>query len=253
MCGRCAPLSRRRLLLGGAACATLAGCDEIPLPDLVSDDQVEAMGLRAWEDIRSQVPASRDGARARRLATVARRCLQAAGEAPGDWEVTLFASDQINAFALPGRKIGVFEGMFRAARAEDELAAIVGHEIGHLRADHAQARMNAEVAKDLGLRLIAFVLQLGDVEYAAGIAAALGMGVQYGLVLPYSRAQELEADRIGLQIAAEAAYDPAAAVALWQRMDSLAGERPPEFLSTHPAPTARIEEIRAMLPELRQG
>lgn len=111
--------------------------------------------------------------------------------------------------------------------------------------------MNAQVAKDWGLRLIALVLRWREVEYAADIAAALGLGVEYGLVLPYSRRQELEADRLGLTLMASAGFEPAQAVELWRRMDVAASPRLPDFLATHPAPQDRIEAIEAMLPELR--
>ena len=169
------------------------------------------------------------------------------------WEAVVFASPQVNAFALPGNKIGVFEGMFQVAGDEDHLAAIVGHEIGHLGADHAQERMNAQVAKQLGLRAITLILDIGQVEYAREIAAALGLGIEYGLILPYSRDQELEADRLGLELMAQADFQPEAAVILWQRMEAVTRGRPPEFLATHPAPQSRIEAIEALLPDLRQG
>jgi len=245
----CPCATRRRFLTGSLAAATLplAGCDEVSLPNLVSPEQVEAMGLQAWQQINKTVPVSRNPSGRAAVDRVARRCLQGAGEPPAEWEVTLFASEQVNAFALPGRKIGIYEGMFRAARAEAELAAVIGHEIGHVQANHAKERMNAEVARNLGLRLVAIVLQVGDVQYAEGIAAALGVGLQYGLVLPYSRQQELEADRLGLTTMAQAGFDPAAAVTLWQRMDRIAGDGPPAFLSTHPAPQARIRRIEEMI------
>jgi len=141
--------------------------------------------------------------------------------------------------------------MFRVGQNEDQLAAVVGHEIGHVQAEHGQERINAQVAKDWGLRLIAFLLQMGDVEFAAEIAAALGLGVEYGLVLPYSRSQELEADRFGIRLMAEAGYRPPEAIAFWQRMQAAGGAQQPEFLSTHPAPQSRIEELREMLGQLK--
>ena len=250
MCGSC--LTRRGLLgLGGAGALSLvAACDEAPDIDLISDEAVEAMGLRAWADIRASAPVSQDPALQALLDRVAARLLAAEGEAPGDWEVVVFARPDANAFALPGRKIGVFEGMFHVTANPDQLAAIVGHEIGHLQAGHGQERMNAQIAKSWGLRLVALLLNLGDVEYAAEIAAALGLGVEYGLVLPYSRRQELEADRLGLTTMAEAGFRPAEAVELWRRMGAASGARGPEFLATHPAPESRIERIEAMLPEL---
>ena len=246
MCNVC--VGRRSLLLGGAAAvATLPACDRI---DLVSDEEVERMGLAAWEEMTREMPRSSNALRRETLDTISRRILTAGGERPGDWEVVLFAREDANAFALPGRKIGVFEGMFEVAGSDDQLAAIVGHEIGHVAAEHSKERMEAQVAGSVGIRLLAWLLQAGDIEYAGEIAAALGVGVQYGLILPYSRRQELEADRLGLIAMAQADYDPREAVDLWRRMEAANDRRTPEFLATHPAPDSRIEAIEEMLPEL---
>jgi predicted Zn-dependent protease len=231
----------------GTASALVAGCDQIANLNLVSDATVEEMGLRAWQDIRRTVPPSRNMAATGAAERVAAPLLVASGERRERWEVVVFADPAINAFTLPGRKIGIFEGMFRVARNDDQLAAVIGHEIGHLRADHARQRMNAQVAKGWGLRIVALLLNLSGVNYGPEIAAALGLGVEYGLVLPYSRRQEFEADRLGLQLTAKAGFRPEEAITLWQRMDALAGPRPPQFLATHPAPEARIKAIREIL------
>jgi len=243
-------MNRRTILglSGAAALPMLAGCDDV---DLVSDETVEAMGLEAWADIRRTSPLAADDDLQATLNQVSTRLLRAANEAPDAWEVLVFRGPEINAFALPGRKIGVYEGMFQVVANEDQLAAIVGHEIGHLQAEHSQERMNAQVAQGWGMRALSLILQLGEVEYAAEIAAALGIGVKYGLVLPYSRRQELEADRLGLLTMAGAGFRPEQAVALWQRMEAATANRAPEFLATHPAPESRIAEIEAMLAELR--
>lgn len=250
MCGK--GMTRRRVLTcaGAAALPILPGCN-VPV-DLVSDETVEAMGLRAWDEIRAASPVARDPELRSSLDRVSARLLSAAGQRPADWEVLVFARPEINAFALPGNKIGVFQGMFRVIENEDQLAAVVGHEIGHLQADHSQERMNAQLSANWGLSLLSYLLRLGDVEYAAEIAAALGLGVEYGLVLPYSRRQELEADRLGLLAMASAGFAPEQAADLWRGMDAAAGPRRPEFLATHPAPSSRIEAIEEMLPEIRR-
>ncbi|MBJ3761374.1 M48 family metallopeptidase [Maribius pontilimi] len=245
MCHTC--LSRRSFLTLAAA-GTVTGCDGPP--DLVSDEQVEAMGLQAWEELRAQTAPSRNRDYQGALDQVSRRLLSAQGASLDNWEILVFASDQINAFALPGGKIGVYEGMFDVFANEDQLAAIVGHEIGHLGAEHAQKRMSAQVAKNAGIRLLAWILNVGDVQYANEIAAALGLGVEVGLLLPYSRDQELEADALGLQTMAAANYDPREAVSLWQRMQAAQGARGPEFLATHPAPDSRIRQIEDILQTL---
>lgn len=248
MC-QCHAVSRRRFLSGGAAASTLvlSGCDEIRVPNLVSEAQVQAMGQQAWDEIRATTPVSRSNRLTAAVDEVAVRCIRAAGEDPADWDVALFEVPEVNAFALPGRRIGIYEGMLGVAEDASQLAAVIGHEIGHVQARHAQERISAELAQQYGLRVIQFLLHLGNVEFADGIAAALGVGMQFGLILPYSRRQELEADRLGIDIMRVASFDPAAAVTLWERMDAMAGDRPPGFLSTHPAPGTRIEKIREML------
>ncbi len=235
-------------LLGAVALApSLAGCERIA-PFLVSDETVEQLGIETWTRLRQQMPVSRDPVAQRRVAEIATRLLTAAGETPSRWEVQVFAQPEVNAFVLPGRKIGVLEGMLRLARSEGELAAVIGHEIGHLQADHSRERVSAETLKHWGLQLISFLLQVNEVEFAREIAALLGVGVEFGLVRPYGRAQELEADRLGVFMMAKAGYDPRDAAELWRRMEARGGGAP-AILSTHPAPRDRIEAIEAMIPE----
>ena len=136
--------------------------------------------------------------------------------------------------------------MFGVAQNDAQLAAIVGHEI-NLQTEHAQKRISAQIAKDAGIRIVAFFLNVGGVEYGREIAAALGVGVDVGLLLPYSRNQEIEADALGLRTMASAGYDPQAAVALWEAMQAASQGRPPEFLATHPTPQSRIREIEQIL------
>lgn len=247
-------ITRRRLLKlsGAAALPLLSGCDDPPV-DLVSDETMERLGLETWEEIRAQSRVAGDRDLQAEVDRVSGRLLAAAGERPSDWEVVVFARPEVNAFALPGRKIGIFDGMFRVIGSPGQLAAVVGHEIGHLQAEHGQQRVNAQLSAEWGMSLVSLLLRLGDVEYAAEIAAALGLGVEYGLLLPYSRDHELEADRLGLFTMAEAGYAPEEAVALWRGMDAAAETRLPQFLATHPAPAARIEAIEAMLPEVRES
>jgi predicted Zn-dependent protease len=246
-------LSRRDFVfvLVGAGGAVLAGCagGETGLGlDLVSDEQVEQMGVENWERIRSETPASDNRAYQQTLQQVGGNLLQAAGENPADWEMVVFEGAEANAFALPGNKIGVFEGLFDYAENEDQLATVIGHEIAHNQAEHAAERLSSQAATNVGLQLISVALQAGNIGYANQVAALLGAGAQYGLILPYSRNQELEADRNGLLIMAEAGYDPRESVELWRNM-ATAGERPPDFLSTHPGPEDRIAQLESLMPE----
>lgn len=245
----CSCMTRRGLLLGGASLgvAPLAGCDEV---SLVSDAEMARLGEESWAQIIAQTPESRNAELKSATSAVAARLLNAEGDQLSNWDIRVFANPQVNAFALPGGKIGVYEGMFKAARTPDQLAAIIGHEIGHLKAEHAKKRVSAQVAKDSGVQLVAWLLEAGDVQFAREIAGALGVGVELGLVLPYSRNQEVEADRLGLITMHAAGFDASQAITLWQRMQELGGSRGPEFLATHPDPSARIEEIRETLPSL---
>jgi predicted Zn-dependent protease len=236
------------LAMGAVLVAGCAGSGETGLGiDVVSEEQVQQMGIESWERIRSETPVSEDEAAQQTADEVAGNLLRAAGADPGEWEVVVFQGDQANAFALPGGKIGIYDGMFQAVQNEAQLAAVVAHEIGHLQAEHARERVSSEVATQGVVQLVSAALQVGNVAYANAIAGALGAGAQYGVLLPYSRNQELEADRIGLQLMAQAGYDPRETLAFWQRMQQQGGE-PPAFLSTHPTPGNRIEQLQELMP-----
>lgn len=217
--------------------------------NVVSEEQVQQMGVESWQRIRSETEPSDNQSYQQTAERVADRLLSAAGANPDAWEVVVFEGDQANAFALPGKKIGVYEGMFQLAESEDQLAAVIGHEIGHVEAEHSAERVNTQVTTQGALQLVSAALQVGNIQYANMIAGALGAGAQYGVLLPYSRNQELEADRIGLENMAQAGYDPRASIELWQNMQSTGGGAPPAFLSTHPAPEQRIEELQELMPE----
>lgn len=247
MCQSC---FTRRAFLGASLTApvALSSCDDAP--NLVSDEEAARMGQEAWEQMLETTPLSRNRSFQQALDSVSMRLLDAAGAGPEGWEIEVFASPDINAFALPGGKIGVYEGMFNVVQNEAQLAAIVGHEIGHLEAEHAQKRMSAQIARNAGVRVIAFFLNIGGIEYGAEIAAALGLGLDVGLLLPYSRDQEIEADALGLGTMSAAGFNPREAVTLWERMQAANSNRSPEFLATHPTPQSRIREIEQILQTL---
>lgn len=251
---RAAEMSRRgfmAVLVGfsGTALVACVGPGQTGLGlGLVSAEEAEQLGVQSWEQIRSEVPVSKNATYQRALQQVSTNILTAIGQNPASWEAVVFESKEANAFALPGNKIGVYEGMFAIATDVNELAAVVGHEVGHNQAEHARERLSSAAATQTGVQLLGAALQIGNIGYASEIAGLLGAGVQYGLILPYSRNQELEADSIGLINMAKAGYDPRAAIKLWQNMQA-AGERAPEFLSTHPAPESRIAALEAKMPE----
>ncbi|OYZ03867.1 MAG: hypothetical protein B7Y29_07615 [Thiotrichales bacterium 16-46-22] len=164
-------------------------------------------------------------------------------EVVGDnWEVTLFESDQVNAFALPGGKIGVYTGILKFANNQDRLAAVVAHEIAHVLSHHANERVSAATLANIGMVALAIAGSRNQNTQLA--VAALGLGVQYGVIMPYSRAHEVEADLLGLDIMAKAGFDPREAAKLWEAMKGERKQSIPEWMSTHPSDDTRINSLR---------
>ena len=248
-------ISRRVFLLtlAGGAGSLLVGCDREDVRQvtakLISQENLREMGLQTWERIRGQFPLSRNGALQRRLQPIGVRVVRAARGNPEEWEFAVFGGGQINAFAVPGGKVGFFEGMFAAAKNDAQIGAVLGHEIGHLNAKHPEERIVASFAKQIGIAVVLAALRAGDVDYANEIAGLLGAGVELGIIRPYSRRQELEADRLGVEYLARAGYPAEEAVAFWTHMMALGRSRPqpPAFLSTHPSDEKRIEALRQVL------
>ena len=165
------------------------------------------------------------------------------------WEVNVEKNDQLNAYCMPGGKIMVYSGMMEKLQAtDDELAAVIGHEMSHALREHGRERMSQAYVQQFGLQALAAVF-----TSSAGSAAvqAAGAGSQLFFALPNSRLQETEADRMGLELAARAGYNPDAAVTLWQKMTSMNKGAPPQFLSTHPASENRIADLKALAPKVR--
>ncbi len=209
------------------------------------DAQVNQMGLQAFEQLKQKKPISKNPRYIRFANCVAKALTQVVG---GQWEVVVFKDPTLNAFALPGNKIGIHSGLVEFVDNADQLAAVVGHEIGHVLARHSNERLSEKMAVNTGINLISAVASpstpLG--QTAIGL---LGVGAQYGVLLPFSRTHESEADVIGLELMAKAGFDPRQSVVLWQKMAAANnGPRPPEILSTHPAPTSRIENLQKQLP-----
>ncbi len=165
------------------------------------------------------------------------------------WEINVEKSDQVNAYCMPGGKIMVYTGLISKLNAtDDELGAVIGHEIAHALREHGRERMSQAYVQQFGLQALASL-----VTGSAGGAAvqAAGMGSQLFFALPNGRNQETEADKIGLELSARAGYNPDAAITLWEKMGKLGGAKPPEFFSTHPANDTRIANLRALAPKVR--
>ncbi len=253
MCRLC--LSRRGLLAGLGA-AGLAACTENAETGrsqlvLVDDGQLAALAQDAWQEVTAQVPPVRDPAAHARLARIGAPIARASGRNL-DWEFVVLDSPDFNAFVLPNGKVGFFRGLLEFARSDDEIGSVLGHEVGHVVARHAAERVSQELALQAGVSIAQAVLSGENGEGAAEIGAALGMGATFGVILPYSRRHELEADRVGVELMREAGFDPAAAVRFWERMSTRAGAQaqPPEVLSTHPADGRRLEELKRAVAAL---
>ncbi len=220
-CRCCGGITRRSLLTGAATAALLplAGCDSaVPswLADLLVPEDVAAeLGARAFREILAATPPARDPGLQRRLAAVGERIVAASSSTWPDWQFVVLDSPQLNAFALPGGKVGVFTGMLRIMANEAQLATVLGHEVGHVNARHAAQRIVAENAVTLALRLGASLLAFGDSPIPPQLVVALGGTLaDVGLIRPFGRAQELQADELGLRYMARAGYDPAESVAV---------------------------------------
>jgi predicted Zn-dependent protease len=253
--------SRRTFLKGAAVAASLplGGCDAA-VPDwladvLVPEPMAAELGTAAFREILQRTPPLRDAGVQRQVAAIGRRIVEASEPTWTEWQFVALDSPEINAFALPGGKVGVFTGMLEVAANEAQLATVLGHEVGHVNARHGAQRIVAEHALALALRLGGTLLALSDAPVPPELVVALGGSLaDVGLIRPFSRSQELQADALGLRYMARAGFDPNEAVAFWQRMASLErGNRVPAFLSTHPAGERRIEELKELLPTVQRG
>jgi predicted Zn-dependent protease len=239
----------------------IAGCATSPLGRsqvmLIGDAEMDKMGVEAFEQLKSQGKVSTESSSNAYVTCVANAITGALDpkDVPGGsgpWEVRVFQDDTANAFALPGRKIGVHTGLLKVAKNQDQLATVLGHEVGHVLARHGAERVSDQMATELAASGVGAVLgAVGDPNSPShGLAmAALGVGAQ-GMVLKFSRTQESEADLLGLDVMAKAGFDPRESVPLWQNMEAASkGSRPPEFLSTHPNPETRIHDLQQRIPQ----
>ena len=221
-----------------------------------SEDELASMAAMQFTQIKLQTPVSKDPDYNRRVQRVGNKIAKVVSDdiPNADWEFVVFEDDsQINAFAMPGGKVAVYTGLLKVARTDDELAIVMGHEIAHVAARHSNERFSQELIKSGLMNVGAIALSGSGLSSVEGelLLTAVGAGAELGVMLPFSRKHESEADHIGLLYAASAGYDPYAAITFWERMEELEkeGERPPEFLSTHPAGKTRIRRLWTKMPE----
>lgn len=241
------------LLLVGCATNPETGRSQVIL---VSAQDEAQMGLESFSQIKKAEKISDNHMAIDRVNEVGRRIVTAIGrEVPhAEWEFVVFESEALNAFALPGGKVGVYTGILELTSTDDELAAIMGHEIAHVTLRHSGERVTQQMAV-AGLAVGSEIYMESedmDSEDRWAVRAGLGAGSAVFFTLPFSRTHETEADVIGLRYAAGAGYDPRAAITFWQKMKMASeGEgRPPEFLSTHPSPDNRIARLEELAPQL---
>lgn len=243
----------------------LQTCGSVPLTgrrqlQLVSDQQVIALSLQQYQEFMRTAPVIRGTANAQMVQRVGTRVANAVETFLKNngyeselqnyaWEFSLVKEPSVNAFAMPGGKIVIYEGLLPVTQSEEALAVVVGHEIAHVVAKHSAERMSQQVAAQYGGAIAGGLL--GNSLGAQLGQQVFGLGAQYGVMLPYARKQEYEADELGLAFMALAGYDPRAAVPFWTRMaQSSQGGRTPEFLSTHPTDANRIANLEKIMPNV---
>jgi predicted Zn-dependent protease len=214
---------------------------------IMPDAQVDQMGLQSFATLKQQKPISQNPQYNQLASCIAGAITQEVG---GGWEVVVFEDSSPNAFALPSNKIGVYTGMITLVDGnQEQLAAVIGHEVGHVLAKHSNERASQDMAVNQGLGMVQTMSNPQTVmgQTAMGL---LGIGAEYGILKPYSRTHESEADIIGMDLMAKAGFDPNQSITLWQKMDQASqGQQPIEFMSTHPAHATRIQQLQQHIPQ----
>ena len=268
-------LSRRNVLNGLAAggaltsAAGLSACATNPetgrkqfLALSPGEAQLGDAAAASWTELKQQTPTSQDPRYTGRLKTIGNRISRGAGRADQAWDYAVFDTDTLNAFVLPGNRVGFYKGMMDFADNDDQIAGVMGHEVGHVAGSHARERYSLQVASQaavVGTAVLggtALNRRCNSVPAAQKqsclsnanrntqyLVQAIGLGAQIGLVLPYSRRHETESDLLGANYAYKAGYDPYQSVKLWEKMAANNPNRPPEFLSTHPDPANRAQRL----------
>ncbi|MDP1557663.1 MAG: M48 family metallopeptidase [Nitrosomonas sp.] len=228
----------------------LAACSTTPTGRsqlaFMADSEMDAMGLQAFDSIKKDKVMSHSNQDIQFVQCISNAITREIG---GEWEVVVFEDKTLNAFALPGRKIGVHTGLINLVENQDQLATVLAHEVAHVLAKHSNERLSQKLGAQMGISLITAVAA-PQTEMGRTAVSLLGVGAQYGIIMPFSRLHESEADIIGLDLMAKAGFNPVESVTLWQKMAQASqGAQPVEFLSTHPSHATRIDDLRAHMPK----
>jgi len=248
----------RVVFCGLSVVVLLAGCRSAPLTGrkqfmLMTEDKEVALGATAFQETVAKEPLSKNQAQVEMVQRVGQRIAAVSGRTDYQWEFKLIASPQQNAFCLPGGKVAVHEGILPICESESGLAVVMSHEIAHAIARHGGERISQSYAVEAAKQAMAYATQSQDAQRKEMIMKAYGAASQYGVILPYSRKHESEADHIGLMLMAKAGYDPAEAPRFWQRFGAAtSGQAPMEFFSTHPSDATRTSNLLALLPEAQK-
>jgi predicted Zn-dependent protease len=254
-------------LLGLALVLVVVACSKTAFTGrrsmtLIPDSQLNQMSFTEYKTFLSQNKTLSSGKEVdlvRRVGNDIRLAVEAYYRSKGKandlkgfaWEFNVVDDKTVNAFCMPGGKVVVYTGILSVTQNEDALAVVMGHEIAHALADHGNERMSQGLVAQLGLSALDVALAQKPAQTRNLLMQAVGAGAQVGVLLPFSRKHESEADEIGLYLMAMAGYNPAEAAPFWERMNKMAGSRPPEFLSTHPDPKKRSQELKALIPKAR--
>ena len=233
----------------------LAGCATTPVTNrtqfiLLSNQQEMAMGLSEAEKIKKSSKLSSDKRLVARIRQIGDRIAKVSGRDDFQWEFNVIESDQVNAFCLPGGKVFFYTGILEMMDNDDQIAAVMGHEIAHALARHGAERMSMQMVSQAGGQILGAVLEVPE-QYQGLYEQAYGLGTNVAVMLPFSRSHEHEADQIGVYLMWKAGYDPNEAVVFWKKMlRASKGKSVPEFLSTHPSDQSRIDAISAFIKTL---
>ncbi len=239
-------------LLGTLTLTISIGCQSVPYSNrnrvlLTSEEEEQSTSIEAWAQILKEEKQSNNPVYINAVNRVGRNIANAAKKPEYQWEFKVFESDQANAFCLPGGKIAVYTGLFKYTDNDAELAAVMGHEVGHAIARHGGERMSQGKIYNIGEYLLGLVV---EGEYLSKAMMAYGLGAQYGAILPYSRKHEHEADHIGLLLMCQAGYNPSAAFSFWNKFsEASSNSEIAELFSTHPIGVKRIENMKTYVPE----
>ncbi len=217
----------------------------------LSEQQEAVLGLQSYQQVLAQSEAVSSGAQLDMVKRVASRLASVTGKAAQnfDWKVSLIREEKVNAFCLPGGKIVVYTGILPITQNDASLATVLGHEMAHATSRHGAQRVFEQNLSQTAMAGVAGSLSDMDYDKQRAILGALGAGAQFGVLMPFGRKQESEADHIGLIYMARAGYDPRESIGFWQRMEQAGSAQPPEFLSTHPSHGTRIQQLREWMPQ----